>query len=56
MHNQFPCVKNNGSFRRTTRSVKKNRFSRGKAHAKNLTNQFACSYKQDVNRLIFLHI
>ena len=37
MHNQFPCVKNNGSFWRTTRSAKKNRFSRGNAHAKNLT-------------------
>ena len=49
-------MKNNGSFRRTTRSAKKNRFSRGNAHAKNLTNQFASSYKQDVNRLIFLHI
>lgn len=38
MHNQFPCAKNSGSFRRTTRSAKKNRFSRGKAHAKILTN------------------
>lgn len=37
MHNQFPCVKNNGSFRRTTRSAKKNRFSQGNVHAKNLT-------------------
>ena len=45
MHNQFPSVKNNGSFCRTTRSAKKNRFSRGIVHAKNLTRlKLHCKY------------
>lgn len=50
MYNQFSCVKNNGSFRRTTRSAKKNRFSQGKAHAKNLT---MLEYKGNFCHVVF---